>query len=110
MVRFALTAALLIFAGAVGAAGQTNLPFYPVPPPNMLQIPPPVAPPPAVAPHMAPIPPVMGPGGPIIIPQGRIIHRPGESFGERMKRCIHLGTAAGVPSSEIGRFAAECAR
>lgn len=45
------------------------------------------------------LPPVLVPGG----LRGR------DSYSDRVERCVHYGTAAGVPSNEIGRFTAQCA-
>jgi hypothetical protein len=66
----------------------------------------------------APAPPVVAPGAaappnlvqrpvgpPVEIPGAR----PGDSFGDRVSRCIHYGSAQGVPPGQIGQFSAECA-
>jgi hypothetical protein len=43
---------------------------------------------------------------PVVVPPGR---RGRDSYADRVERCVHYGSAAGVPPSEIGRFSAMCA-
>ncbi|EJW09251.1 hypothetical protein A33M_1935 [Rhodovulum sp. PH10] len=43
---------------------------------------------------------------PVVVPDGP---RNRNSYSDRVERCMHYGTAGGVPTSEIGRFTAVCA-
>ncbi|MGZ8367974.1 MAG: hypothetical protein ACXW3N_13860 [Rhodoplanes sp.] len=42
---------------------------------------------------------------PVVIPRGAAKR---SSYSDRVALCVHYGTAAGVPTSEIGRFTAYC--
>ncbi len=79
----------VLAGGVVSAVAQTTLPntqIPGVPPPQPLQVP------------RSGAPPVVIPG-----------HGPKDSFSDRVTRCIHYGTAAGVPPGEIGAFSRRCA-
>ncbi len=43
----------------------------------------------------------------VVIPRGPAGRN---SYSDRVARCVHYGTAAGVPTGEIGRFTSHCAR
>ncbi|RAI31555.1 hypothetical protein [Rhodoplanes serenus] len=43
---------------------------------------------------------------PVVVPPAR---RGRDSYADSVERCVHYGSAAGVPPSEIGRFSAMCA-
>jgi hypothetical protein len=85
MVRL-LFIAVGMLALAGGAAAQTS---RQVPGTNII-IPPPPPPP----------QPVPTPGAPPKI----------DSFGDRAARCVHHGTAFGVPPGQIGQYTRECAQ
>lgn len=69
----------------------------------------PVAPGPATPDRMGPRagPRIVAAPGlpPVVIPHGPAKR---SSYSDRVARCVHYGTAAGVPTSEIGRFTAYC--
>lgn len=44
---------------------------------------------------------------PVIVPRGPAGRN---GYSDRVERCIHYGTAAGVPINEMNRFTAYCAR
>jgi hypothetical protein len=112
---------ILTLAAALAATGalSQNVPYGDFP---GVQPPVPAPPPPAVAPGPAaprpqPAPsPRAGAPSSILVPRlgERPVevpgHRPGDSFSDRINRCIHYGTAAGVPPGEIGSFSAQCAQ
>src|SRR5437773_144988 len=50
----------------------------------------------------------------VIVPGFPPVHVPSgppnrNSFGDRVERCIHSGTAAGIGPNDIGRFSTQCA-
>ncbi len=115
MIRYFFIAAIAVVANLGGAAAQSPGTFNQFP-----QVPPPVPspggpPPPVIAPGPAappqPLAPsstiVTVPGAPLVVipaaPPGR------NSFSDRVERCVHYGTAAGVRPNEIGQFTAQCA-
>ena len=110
MFRPAVIAVLITSAGFVEAAAQTNLPSNPVPPANMLQVPPPTSPPaPPQAPLPAAIPQMIAPTGAVKATPGWNAQKPNDSFGDRVSRCVQFGTAAGVAPNSMGSFTAQCA-
>jgi hypothetical protein len=81
----------------------------------------------AVRHYRAPAPTVIAPVSPLPAPASaaspRIVDVPGaplvripagargrDSFHDRVHGCVHYGTAAGVPTNQIGPFTAQCAR
>jgi hypothetical protein len=107
MVR-ALTAGIALMLLLAMAQAQTPETFPGVPAPVPAPAPPP--PPPAARPSLTPIP--------LPPPDAQIRAMPrldpqsiprGESFSDRVSRCVHYGTANGVGAGDIGRFTAECA-
>ena len=66
--------------------------------------------PPAAQPSLTPLPPPLPSAEiramPRLDPQS--IPR-GESFSDRVARCVHYGTANGVGAGDIGTFTAQCA-
>ncbi len=64
--------------------------------------------PPAAQPSLTPLPPPSAEirAMPRLDPQS--IPR-GESFSDRVARCVHYGTANGVGAGDIGTFTAQCA-
>ncbi len=117
MIARNLVAAVVLIAAAAAplpVAAQYNQ-FPQVPPP--VPSPSPAPSPPAIAPGLA-VPQSMSPpsqprspqlvprasGPPVEVPRvGR-----NNSFGDRATRCMHYGTAAGVPPGEIGAFTRDC--
>ena len=111
MYRFSLVG-LAILASTVAAAAQVG---------QFPQVPPPVpslgagAPPPLLmAPPPAPLPNSYGPPSTVFVPGHRAVQVPGappgrNSFSDRVERCIHAGTAAGIKPNDVGSFSAQCA-
>jgi hypothetical protein len=99
MMRTLFLMALLALAGASPAAAQSfntgprSVPLAPG------SAPPLTAPaPPATAP--GPMQPPLGaPGAPPSL----------DTWGDRAARCVHYGTAMGVPPGQIGAYTSECA-
>jgi hypothetical protein len=81
-----IVAAIFAFVDSAAAQAPTQIPGTPGP------IPPPPASPQSVAPPT--------PNAPRKI----------ESFGDRAARCVHHGTAFGVPPGRIGQYTRECAQ
>jgi hypothetical protein len=105
----AVLLALVTWFSGWPALAQTPETFPGVPAPVPAPAPPP--PPPAARPSLTPLPPPPTSGSviralPRVDPQSI---PPNENFSERVQRCVHYGTASGVPAGKIGRFTAECA-
>ena len=118
MLRLGLAVVLVALQLAAAGAQQPygNFPQVapPIPAPAQPNVPrslggaPAVPQAPTVAGPSQAVPPnlVQRPAGPPVEIPG---HRPGDSFSNRATRCMHYGSAAGVPPGEIGQFTRQCA-
>jgi hypothetical protein len=110
MVRAMIIAAIAAFA-PLGATAQTSFPGVAPPVPSPATTPPP----PAIAPGPA-APQAHGPSArTVLVPGQPPVHIPAgprgrNSYSDRVERCVHYGTAAGVSNDQIGAFTAQCAR
>ena len=110
MIRALIVAAVTALSPPAATA-QTSFPGVAPPVPSPANTPPP----PAIAPGPA-APQPQGPSArTVLVPGQPPVHIPAgprgrNSFSDRVERCVHYGTAAGVPNDQIGAFTAQCAR
>jgi hypothetical protein len=105
-------AALLLCVAAGGAAAQSTVPGLGGAPNANVSPLPQIAPgpavpssPPRIRRHSSTV--VQVPGQPLVVmPRGA---RDRNGFSNRIERCIHYGSAAGVQPNDMGSFSAQCA-
>jgi hypothetical protein len=108
---FAIVVTLWACAGvAMAQVGQFPGVAPPVPSPQLGGAPPP----PALVPGPALPRSFSAPSRLVTTRRGRSVVVPAgppgrNSFSDRVERCVHAGTAAGVRSNDIGSFTAQCA-
>jgi len=108
-----LLAAALTFMAATAAnaqVGQFPQVPPPVPGPGIAGAPPPLL----VAPPPPRLPDSYGPPTTVLVPGYRPVHVPGaprnrNSYSDRIERCIHAGTSAGIRPNRMGSFSVQCA-